>query len=53
MLYLAPESGLVREVVWLGITIAGGSVLFVGASALLRCPELATLLRVLPSRRSR
>jgi putative peptidoglycan lipid II flippase len=53
LFYVAPTGGLLAEVVWLGLTIAGGSVVFVAASALLRCPELATLLGVLPWRRRR
>src|SRR5262249_39598951 len=53
LLYVAPLSGLVPQVVWLGLTVAGGSLVFVAASALLRCPERVTLLGVLPWRRSR
>jgi putative peptidoglycan lipid II flippase len=53
LLYAAPTRGLVAQVVWLGLTIAGGSIVFVVASAVLRCPERATLLGVLPWRRSR
>jgi putative peptidoglycan lipid II flippase len=53
LLYVAPIRGFIPEMIWLGLTIAGGSVAFVGAGALLRCPELATLLGVLPWRRRR
>ena len=53
LLRMAPESGLAREAVWLAVTIAGGAAVFVGASALVGCPERATLLGVLPSRRRR
>jgi putative peptidoglycan lipid II flippase len=53
LLRMAPESGLAREAIWLAVTIAGGAAVFVGASALVGCPERATLLGVLPTRRRR
>jgi len=45
--------GLVREALWLTAAIAGGAVLFVAASALLRSPERVALWGMLPSRRNR
>jgi hypothetical protein len=53
MLWVAPASGLAPEAAWLAITIAGGAAVFLGASAVVGCPERATLLGVLPSRRRR
>ena len=53
MLWVAPASGLAPEAAWLAITIAGGAAGFLGASAVVGCPERATLLGVLPSRRRR
>jgi putative peptidoglycan lipid II flippase len=53
LLYVAPAGGLGPQAAWLALTIAGGGAVFVGASALLGCPEFATLLGVLPSRRRR
>ena len=50
---VAPAGGFARKRRWLAVTIAGGAVVFVGASALLGSPERATLLGVLPSRRRR
>jgi len=53
MLWIAPASSLAPEAAWLAITIAGGAAVFLGASAVVGCPERATLLGVLPSRRRR
>lgn len=53
LLYVAPASGLLPQAVWLALTIAGGSAVFLAASVLFGCPERATLLGVLPSRRRR
>ena len=46
-------AGFAQEAAWLAVTIAGGAVVFLGASTLLGSPERATLLGVLPSRRRR
>jgi putative peptidoglycan lipid II flippase len=53
LLYVAPAGGLLPQAVWLALTIGGGSAVFVTASVLFGCPERATLLGVLPSRRRR
>ena len=53
MRYVAPAGGFAQEAAWLAVTIAGGAVVFLGASTLLGSPERATLLGVLPSRRRR
>jgi putative peptidoglycan lipid II flippase len=53
MLRVVPASGLAPEAAWLAITIAGGAAVFLGASAVVGCPERATLLGVLPLRRHR
>jgi hypothetical protein len=43
----------VRVVIWLGVTIGVGAVVFWAASALVRAPERVTLWGMLPGRRSR
>jgi len=45
--------GLVREATWLAITIGGGAVVFLAASAALRSPERIALWGMLPWRRTR
>jgi peptidoglycan biosynthesis protein MviN/MurJ (putative lipid II flippase) len=45
--------GLAREASWLGVTIAGGAVLYLAASALLKSPERVALWGMLPWRRRR
>src|SRR4030095_15293193 len=51
--YVAPAGGFAREAAWLAVTVAGGTVVFIGASTLLGSPERATLLGVLPWPRRR
>lgn len=45
--------GLVREATWLALTIGGGTVVFLAASALLKSPERVALWGMLPWRRNR
>ena len=44
---------VVREALWLALAIAGGAVVFVATSAVLRSPERVALWGMLPSRRDR